>query len=191
MELPATLLGPRSLVLIGYRATGKTTVGLLLARALGRPFVDLDQELVAAAGMTVADIVALEGWPGFRRRETALVRRFAHISGMVLATGGGVILDPENVTALRRHGLLVWLTATPEVIRRRLAEDRKTAVNRPGLGQSDALAEVEEILAQREPLYRQAADVVIDTNGLTAQEVADRILKAVLGPSVHQPTTDR
>lgn len=173
-------LGERTLVLIGYRATGKTSVGLLLARSLQRPFVDLDQELVAAAGVSIAEIVAREGWPGFRRREKDLVQHFARTPGLVLATGGGVVLDPENVAALRERGLLVWLTAAPEVIRRRLATDDATAASRPGLSGGDALAEVEGILAQREPLYRDAADLVIDTTGGTPEEVAERILKALL-----------
>ncbi len=166
-------------MLIGFRATGKTSVGALLARALERPFVDLDQELVAEAGMSVAEIVRREGWPGFRRREKELVRRFAPTGGLVLATGGGVVLDPENVAVLRQHGLVVWLTAPPQVIRRRLAADGATAAGRPGLSGGDPLAEVEAILAQREPLYRAAADLVMDTAGLTPEEVAGRILGAI------------
>ncbi len=183
-------LGERSLVLIGYRATGKTSVGKLLAQALRRPFVDLDQELTAHAGRSVAEIVAAEGWEGFRRREKELVRRFAGLSGLVLATGGGVVLDPENVALLRETGVLVWLTATPETIRRRLAADAATTVNRPGLCGADPLAEVEELLRQREPLYRQAADVVIDTARCTPHEVADRVLQAVLHEAAASLTTN-
>lgn len=172
-------LGERNLVLIGFRATGKTTVGVLLARALKRTFVDLDQELVAEAGMSIAALVAREGWPGFRRREKELVNRFAHRGALVLATGGGVVLDPENVAALRNGGWVVWLTAPPEVIRQRLYGDDGTAAGRPGLTGADPLTEVEAILAQRQPLYRAAADFVIDTAGLSPEAVAALILEAL------------
>ncbi len=106
----------RNLVLIGGRASGKTSVGKALAQTLGRPFVDLDEVLVAQAGRTIAAIVAAEGWPGFRGREKALVAHYGKLSGQVLAPGGGVVLDPENVTILREHGLVIWLTADPATL---------------------------------------------------------------------------
>jgi len=172
-------LSHRNLVLIGYRGAGKTAVGRQLSQALGWPLVDLDEELVREAGRTIAGIVAEEGWPGFRRREKELVRRFAGRPGLVLATGGGVVLDPENVARLKEQGILVWLRAPASVLRERLARDAGTAVSRPGLQGSDPLAEVEEILAQREPLYRAAADVILDTTDLTPAEVAAKILAAL------------
>ena len=101
---PTQIKAERNLVLIGYRATGKTSVGAELARMLHRPFVDLDQVLVAEAGQSVAEIVARGGWEEFRRREKDLVERYRHRRGQVLATGGGVVLDPENVRALRENG---------------------------------------------------------------------------------------
>ena len=172
-------LSHRNLVLIGYRGAGKTAVGRQLSQALGWPLVDLDEELVREAGRTIAGIVAEEGWPGFRRREKELVRRFAGRPGLVLATGGGVVLDPENVARLKEQGILVWLMAPASVLRERLARDAGTADSRPGLQGSDPLAEVEEILAQREPLYRAAADVILDTTDLTPTEVAAKILAAL------------
>src|SRR3989339_257231 len=102
-----------NLVLIGYRGTGKTSVGARLAEVLQRPFVDLDQVLVSEAGRSVADIVAQGGWAEFRRLEKQLVARYRNTRGLVLATGGGVVLDPNNVAALRGNGILIWLTAGP------------------------------------------------------------------------------
>ena len=113
---PTQIKAERNLVLIGYRATGKTSVGAELARILHRPFVDLDQVLVAEAGQSVAEIVAQGGWEEFRRREKDLVDRYRHSRGQVLATGGGVVLDPENVEVLRENGVIIWLTADPATI---------------------------------------------------------------------------
>jgi shikimate kinase len=178
---PHILTPRRNLVLIGYRASGKTMVGREVARRLGRPFVDLDQVLVTEAGESIAAMVTREGWAEFRRREKALVARFAAMLGQVLAPGGGVVLDPENVRMLRTHGVVVWLTAAAPILRERLGQDGATAANRPGLIAADPLAEVEHVLREREPLYRQAADLVVDTTTLSLNEVADRILQAVTG----------
>src|SRR5665648_567654 len=96
---------PPNLVLIGYRATGKTSVGARLAEVLQRPFLDLDQVLVREAGRSVADIVAQGGWAEFRRLEKQLVARYRAARGQILATGGGGVLDPDNVAALRENGI--------------------------------------------------------------------------------------
>jgi shikimate kinase len=177
----------RNLVLIGYRATGKTSVGAELARILNRPFVDLDQVLVAEAGQSVAEIVNQGGWEEFRRREKDLVARYRHSRGQVLATGGGVILDPENVRILKENGFLVWLKANPGTIRNRLSRDRSQTKNRPSLTNEDYLNEVERVFVEREPLYRSAADIEIDTTNLTISQVADLIITAArrLGGVIH------
>ena len=168
-----------NLVLIGFRATGKTQAGRELARALGRDFVDLDEVLVQEAGRTIQELVALSGWAEFRRREKALVQRYAGRRGLVLATGGGVVLDPENVEALQAGGLIVWLTAPPAAIQRRLALDLPGGASRPSLTSRDPRAEVEEVLKSREPLYRAAARVVVHTDNLTVPEVVQEILSAL------------
>jgi shikimate kinase len=168
-----------NLVLIGYRATGKSSVGRELADRLHRPFVDLDEVLVKEAGCAIADIVAQGGWQEFRRREKELAQRFSRTHGQVLATGGGVILDQENVAVLQENGILIWLKADPEVIRRRLGLDTATQAFRPSLTGADPLAEVDKVMAEREPLYRSAAPIVIDTAGLRIPEVADRVMTAV------------
>jgi shikimate kinase len=174
-----TPLEDRNLVLIGYRATGKTVVGVALARILRRPFVDLDQILVAEAGQSVAEIVAQGGWEEFRRREKELVARYRHTWGQVLATGGGVVLDPENVQALQENGVIIWLTAEPDAIRARLEADRLRDAFRPSLTGGDTVSEVLEVLKFREPLYRAAARVIIDTTNQSISQIVREILETL------------
>lgn len=173
--------GPRqpNLVLIGYRATGKTAVGARLAKILGYPFVDLDQMLVQEAGEPIVDIVGKGGWAEFRRREKELVARFRHTQGQVLATGGGVVLDPDNVAALRENGIIIWLTADAETIQARLAQDQPRDANRPSLTGGDTIREVAEVLAQRYPLYHAAAQITVDTTHRDVAQVVETVLAAV------------
>ncbi len=173
---PTQIDQDHNLVLIGYRATGKTSVGRELARTLGRPFVDLDQVLVSEAGQSVAEIVAQGGWEEFRRREKDLVARYGQARGQVLATGGGVVLDPENVRILQQNGVIIWLTAEPDTIRARLEADRPRDAFRPSLTGSDTVSEVLQVLEFRKPLYRAAAQVIIDTTSHSIPQVVQEIL---------------
>jgi shikimate kinase len=165
-----------NLVLIGYRATGKTSVGAWLAQILGRPFVDLDQVLVQEAGKSIAEIVAQGGWEDFRRREKELVARYGPAQGLVLATGGGVVLDFENVQTLRQNGLVIWLTAGPGTIQARLAADQPQKESRPSLTGDDTIQEVAEVLKSRQHLYLAAAQMVIDTANMSVTQVVEQIL---------------
>ncbi|MFA5110032.1 MAG: shikimate kinase [Desulfobaccales bacterium] len=173
--------GPRqpNLVLIGYRATGKTSVGARLAEILHRPFVDLDQVLVEEAGRPIVEIVAADGWEEFRRLEKELAARYRHAWGQVLATGGGVVLDPENVAALRENGIIIWLTADPAVIQARLGLDQPRDANRPSLTGSDTIGEVAQVLKQRYPLYQAAARIIVDTTDHSVEQVVDLVLAAL------------
>jgi shikimate kinase len=171
----------RNLVLIGGRACGKTSVGKVLAQALERPFVDLDEVLVAQAGCSIAELVAASGWPEFRRREKELVAHYAGLAGQVLAPGGGVVLDPENVRNLREHGLVIWLLADPATLGERLKRDQGSQEFRPSLTGADPVAEMARVLAEREPLYRAAAHMIIDVTGLSIPEVVKRILNVISG----------
>jgi shikimate kinase len=168
-----------NLVLIGYRATGKTSVGARLAEALHRSFVDLDQVLVREAGRSVADIVAQGGWPEFRRLEKALVARYRDARGLILATGGGVVLDPDNVAALRQNGILIWLIADPGAIQARLAQDQPRDANRPSLTGEDTVREVLEVLEARAPLYQAAADMSVNTTHRSVFQVVELVLAAL------------
>lgn len=170
-----------NLYLIGYRCTGKTTVGSLLARRLGRRFYDADAEVVKRCGMTIAQMVERKGWPAFRELEKEIIARLSRKRAVVVATGGGAILDPANVSAMKKSGKRVWLTAGIGTIRSRMAADGATADLRPALktgGESGkTVDEIEETFRERLPLYKEAADMEIDTDRLPAQAVADRILK--------------
>jgi len=174
-----------NLALIGYRATGKTGVGKFLADRLQRPFVDLDQVLVEEAGQSIAELVAKSGWEEFRRREKQLVARYGVRPGLVLATGGGVVLDWENVLILRRHGIIIWLTADPATIRARLVQDRPLDTNRPSLTGGDTVAEVAEVLQARQHLYLAAARIIIDTAGRSIEQVAECVLTAIRGEGIN------
>jgi len=168
------------IVLIGYRCTGKTRVGRRLAERLGAAFVDTDERVEAEAGRAVAEIVRVEGWAGFRRRESAVLRRLGEEEACAVATGGGAVLDPRNREVLKGlGGLVVWLDASPEAVVRRMDADAGSRERRPGLTGLGPEDEVRSLLREREPLYRQAADVRIDTTDLTVDEVVEEICREI------------
>ncbi|MFM1902390.1 MAG: hypothetical protein RLZZ440_290 [Planctomycetota bacterium] len=164
------------ITLIGYRGSGKSTVAAGLADILGSSWVDADDALEAETGMTIAAFIAARGEPAFRDLETVILGRLLASESGVLATGGGVVLREQNRGLLRRAGRpVVWLTAPAAVLRGRLAADPATAARRPALGGGDVLDEVAAAIAAREPLYRAAADGVIDVSTAAATEVVARI----------------
>jgi shikimate kinase len=161
-----------NLVLIGYRGTGKSAVAEILSQRLGMDAVSLDAEIVREAGMSIPEIVEKHGWPWFRDLESEIAGRFSLRDDLILDTGGGVILRPDNTEKLRRGGVLFWLWASVEVIAHRIREDNE----RPALTEGKSFVdEIAEVLSERLPLYRAAADREIDTDALTPTEVADRI----------------
>jgi shikimate kinase len=163
-----------NIVLIGYRGTGKSTVGRLLAVRLGRTLVSLDEEIVRMAGCGIPEIVAAFGWPHFRDLEASVVEKFSSIDRLVIDTGGGVILRQSNVDRLRRNGFLIWLTAPPAVIIERIQGETQRPALTPG---KTFLEEVRDVLAEREPLYRAAADAVVDTSGVAPEEICAGIVR--------------
>jgi shikimate kinase len=168
-----------NIVLIGYRATGKTEVGKALAKQLGYDFIDSDILIEEEAGCSIADIVKKEGWPGFRNREKVVIKRLAKMKKVVIAAGGGAILDPENVKYLKKSGILIWLKTRPETILRRLKENNKTNSQRPSLTGKSLDAELIQILEERAPLYKGAAHIEIDTNNRSIEEIVKEICKSV------------
>ncbi|HZM35636.1 MAG TPA: shikimate kinase [Burkholderiales bacterium] len=149
--------------LVGMMGAGKTTVGRLLARRLKLRFIDCDQELERRCGVKIPLIFEIEGEPGFRARESQVLAALAALDGVVLGTGGGVVLSEENRRLLAERGTVVYLRATPEDLYERVRHDR----NRPLLAGADPLARLRELHAQRDALYRATADVVVDTGKQT------------------------
>jgi shikimate kinase len=165
------------LFLIGYRGSGKTTVGRLVADRLAWSFVDADTVLEERHGRTIREIFATEGEAGFRDKEAAVLADLCRRTNAVIATGGGIVLREANRELLKRHGLVAWLAADPQTLLARIQADPTTAERRPALA-GGGLAEVEQLLAVREPLYRTCADVVIPVGALSPEQAADAILAA-------------
>jgi shikimate kinase len=165
------------LALIGYRGTGKSTVARQLALALGWEWIDLDVEVELLAGKSIAAIFADEGEAKFRDLESQALAQALQRDRTVLALGGGAVLQPENRVALAGRAIVVWLRATPETILHRIAADPTTSERRPNLT-CGGLAEIEELLAVREPLYRQCADLTVDTDLASPADVAAEVLNS-------------
>ncbi|HZT79354.1 MAG TPA: shikimate kinase [Gemmataceae bacterium] len=159
---------------MGYRATGKTTVARLLAERLGWAWVDADVALEERAGRSIRQVFAERGEAGFREMEAELLGELCRRERHVIATGGGVVLRPENRRRLRESGRVVWLTADADTLWKRLRGDAATAERRPALTVGGR-AEVEELLRVREPLYREVAGLTVDTAGRTPADVAASI----------------
>ena len=162
-----------NLVLIGYRGTGKSTVGKVLATRLGRTVVSTDAEVVKRAGQPIPQIVDQHGWGHFRDLESDVCRELAARDGLVIDTGGGAILRQENVDALKQTGTLFWLTASVETITHRIGGDTQ----RPSVtGTKSFLDEIQQVLHERAPKYRAAADYLIATDGRSVVQITDEIL---------------
>lgn len=180
---------PATIILVGYRGTGKTTVGRLLAKRLGWAFADVDDLIEAGARKSVAEIFATEGEPGFRDREAAALAELVSRPNHVIATGGGAILRESNRLLLRKSGFIAWLTASPETAWGRLVRDPTTAERRPNLTATGGVEEVRALVAARESLYRETADFAVPSDALSPEEVADAILVAWNGGSISRPSS--
>lgn len=149
----------RRVFLVGMMGAGKTTVGRQLAKRLGKTFYDADREIEARTGVPVAVIFDIEGEAGFRKREAEVLEHLTALDDIVLATGGGAVLDPRNREHLRSRGFVIYLHALPAVLWQRTRADK----TRPLLQDGDPRERLEALYALRDPLYREVADLVIDT----------------------------
>ncbi len=165
------------IILIGFRGTGKTTVGELLARRCGCAFVDTDQCICQLKGASVTTIVQREGWEGFRRCEEEVLRDLVEATGSVVATGGGAVLHRQVWPELKKNATIVWLTADMSILMQRIGRDAPD--NRPSLSGQGVVEEMARILEEREPLYRELADFSVDTGRLSAAEAVDYIVAKV------------
>ena len=165
-----------NIVLIGYRGTGKSTVGRLLAARLGRTLVSTDAEIVARAKRAIPEIVAQEGWDYFRDLESDICRELASRDQLVIDTGGGAILRPQNVEALKQSGRLFWLTASVETIATRIGGDNQ----RPSMtGTKSFVDEIADVLRERTPKYQAAADHVVATDDRSIDQLVETLLTLV------------
>ena len=164
-------------VLIGLRCSGKTSVGRLVAEKLGWAFVDADEELVARAGWSIKDIFDTDGEPAFRAIEKETLADLCTRKGLVLAAGGGAVLDPENVKNMKRNALVVHLDAPVDVLWERMRRDPVTGLQRPALTDLDGRAEMAAVAGKRGPHYAAARDLVIDTGRLGQEAAAEAITR--------------
>jgi shikimate kinase len=160
-----------NIFLVGLMGSGKTTIGKILARNRGLNFFDSDHEIVARCGVSIPTIFEIEGEAGFRRREISVIDEFSQRQGIVLATGGGAILVPENRAALKTRGTVVYLRCQPLELFQRTRHDK----NRPLLQTDDPLRKLQELYAARHALYMETADIVLDSGRQSTHALVRRL----------------
>jgi len=164
----------QNIVLVGFMGTGKSSAGKIAAERLGMEFIDMDDEIVRREGCSIPDIFRDRGEPAFRDLERALVVELAGQTGKVISTGGGIVLNPDNISDFHRTGLVICLLARPETILRRVEKD----TNRPLLQGADRLARITELLEKRRALY-EAIPCRIETEGHRPADTAEAIIRMV------------
>ena len=165
-----------NIILIGFRGTGKTTIGRILAQRLDKEFVDADEYLEQREGKTIKDIFAAGGEKLFREIETQIIAELCLSDNRVVATGGGAILREENVKTLKKSGIIILLEANTDTIYKRIHRDTTTEQRRPSLTNRNAYEEIEYLLEYRRPLYDKTADFVINTTSMSATDAAKKII---------------
>jgi shikimate kinase len=168
------------IALIGYRATGKTTVGRILAGRLKINFWDTDAMVEKTMAMPIKEIVALLGWDFFREKEKETIKFLTQKEDCVIATGGGVVLSGENVTLLKQAGVIIWLNAPLQDIIERLKEDARKEATRPQFTPGNIVQETVDVMRERLPLYESAADHIVDTANKNPEQVAEEIYQYLL-----------
>ena len=169
------------ITLIGYRGSGKSSLAWPLAARLGWRAVDADDEIGRQAGKRIAEIFADDGEPRFRQLERQVMQELLDGDRLVIAAGGGAVLNDATRIQMKTAGPVVWLTAEVDVLAARIGGDESTSARRPDLTPTGGRAEIERVLAVREPLYRECASCTIDTGNWTVDEMIAEIL-AVVGP---------
>ncbi|MEE9611288.1 MAG: shikimate kinase [Desulfatiglandales bacterium] len=168
-----------NIVLIGYRCSGKTAVGKILAQDLGRDFLDTDALIEEDVRCSIETIISRHGWDHFRNVERMLIEKASSNDNLVIATGGGVVMDGDNVKNIKRNGWIVWLKADAQIVKDRMAREQNLGIRRPSLTGNDPLEEIEQVLRVRTPLYQQTGNFMVDTSTSSIREVAASIMKAL------------
>lgn len=168
-----------NIYLIGYRCTGKTTVGKLLSEMLNWPLSDSDAAVEKEYNTTISEMVEYDGWDKFRERERKMIRELSFLNRSVISTGGGVVLNKSNISNLRKSGVVVWLEASKDTIIKRILNDEKTSSQRPALLNTDLETEVNETLSKRMPLYERTSDFSIDTDKIDLAEIPVKIVETI------------
>ena len=169
MEIPPA---PRNIVLIGFMGSGKSSVGRIIAQRVNFALADTDQLIVRKTGLQITEIFKNHGEAYFRDQETAALESLRGQTGLVVSTGGGIVLRAGNVALLQELGFVAWLTASEDTVYERVSRSSK----RPLMKTSDPRETIHKLLAEREPLYASAAHFTIDTSGRTRKEVANAII---------------
>ncbi len=172
-----------NIVLIGFRGTGKSTVGRLLAKRLKRDFIDSDKHIENSTGKTIKSIFEDDGEERFRQIEADTITELSKGDNKIISAGGGTVLRKENVNNLKANGFLVLLKATPEIIYSRIAEDKKTMQQRPSLTDKKPLDEIKYLIAKREHAYKNASDITINTSYASCEEIVNEIITTVNKPT--------
>lgn len=179
----------QNLYLIGLMGVGKTTLGKRLARALDREFVDSDERIESTLGVSINHIFDIEGEDGFRERETCVLEKISEVPNQVVATGGGIVIQPENRRILKATGLIVYLHAPANILWSRL----RYCKNRPLLQTDNPQQVLADLLEKREPLYREVADFVIHVTNNAQQKTVNRLVErlnetvSTINPDIKYP----
>ena len=164
-----------NIILIGYRGTGKSTVGKKIAESLQIPFYDTDELIKKHTGRIIREIVEERGWESFREEEKKVIRELSSVRESVIATGGGAVMDEENLNILKKKGVFIWLTADVRTIIERMENDKVSDEQRPSLSKGGLYRETADMLEMRIPVYRQLADFIVDTSKKNINEVVDEV----------------
>ena len=165
-----------NIVLIGFRGTGKSTVGRLLAKRLERVFIDSDKYIEDSTGKTIKSIFEEYGEEGFRQIEADTIAELSKADNKVISAGGGAVIREGNARNLKDNGFLVLLEATPEIIHNRIAQDKNTTQQRPSLTDKKPLDEIKHLIAERKPAYKSAADFTINTSYVSCEDIVNEII---------------
>jgi shikimate kinase len=169
-----------NIVLIGVRGSGKSAVGSRLAARLQMKFVDTD-DLIESKEGHISDIVKSYGWDHFRKLEKSVIEEISKGDHLIIAPGGGAVLDADNVKTLKRNGFIIWLKADPQTLLKRIQKDQRSSTRRPTLTGKGTLEEIEETISERESFYKKASEIQIDTSALDAEAVVKDVLTVLKG----------